>query len=504
MNKIKLSILVLGIVFILIWISSPIEYLLSFTNDDSYFYLKTALNFAKQGKSTFDGISLTNGYHPLWFLILTVVFKLSLLSGVSSENLLLRIVFLLVTFLNIIILYLIKKAFFEFEINHKNKAFLLSLVLLIPFVLFYQLGLETQIFTLFFFIVITQVSRFFINPDNVKLKIGISISLSLLFLSRVDLFWYILTMLLIYILLKDRNLFHEFLKILSLPFVTIFVYVLINKMVFNTYYPISSYYKLSFNIFENLKFFPTPLKNPIDFSILFLIIVLKLSSIFFLNKSRCHKNDFVKILIWSNFTFIFFLLINFLINSNGVREWYYTFPMFTSIMCFSLVISTQRIYNIILLASFVINLFYFTIFRMNYYNHTSAYNYALDLKKSIKEDSIIYQVDYSGLISFFSGKSIINGDGLINSYEYYEYVKSGRLKEYLENYKPEYLSFYSFENPFVNEKITHKFKVIKEYQLLIPAKNLVLRRPFLYGGIFRRKFGNFYLVKFNEFQIITN
>jgi len=43
-----------------------------FAEDDAYYYLITARNIAATGASTFDGQSLTNGYHPLWMMILVL------------------------------------------------------------------------------------------------------------------------------------------------------------------------------------------------------------------------------------------------------------------------------------------------------------------------------------------------------------------------------------------------------------------------------------------------
>ncbi|SEG70545.1 hypothetical protein SAMN05421819_4445 [Bryocella elongata] len=45
--------------------------------DDFYYYATVARNLALHGRSTFDGIHLTNGYHPLWLGILTVLMWLS-------------------------------------------------------------------------------------------------------------------------------------------------------------------------------------------------------------------------------------------------------------------------------------------------------------------------------------------------------------------------------------------------------------------------------------------
>jgi hypothetical protein len=44
-------------------------------HDDAYYYTVVARNFATTGEMTFDGISRTNGYHPLWFWIQVAMFK---------------------------------------------------------------------------------------------------------------------------------------------------------------------------------------------------------------------------------------------------------------------------------------------------------------------------------------------------------------------------------------------------------------------------------------------
>lgn len=48
---------------------------MAFFDDDFFYYLKVAMNLAAGRGSTFDGIHLTNGYHPLWLLLLTGLVK---------------------------------------------------------------------------------------------------------------------------------------------------------------------------------------------------------------------------------------------------------------------------------------------------------------------------------------------------------------------------------------------------------------------------------------------
>lgn len=47
--------------------------LMGFAQDDFYYYLKVAQNLATGHGSTFNGTTLTNGYHPLYFLLWTSV-----------------------------------------------------------------------------------------------------------------------------------------------------------------------------------------------------------------------------------------------------------------------------------------------------------------------------------------------------------------------------------------------------------------------------------------------
>jgi hypothetical protein len=48
-----------------------------FVRDDAYYYFKVAQNISMGLGSTFDGIHLTNGYHPLWLLICVPIFALA-------------------------------------------------------------------------------------------------------------------------------------------------------------------------------------------------------------------------------------------------------------------------------------------------------------------------------------------------------------------------------------------------------------------------------------------
>ena len=48
-----------------------------FTRDDAYYYFKVAQNISEGLGSTFDGVNLANGYHPLWMLVNIPIFALA-------------------------------------------------------------------------------------------------------------------------------------------------------------------------------------------------------------------------------------------------------------------------------------------------------------------------------------------------------------------------------------------------------------------------------------------
>ena len=487
------------IILILIWFFAPIEYLIKYTSDDSYFYLKTALNLAKGYGSTFDGINLTNGYHPLWTLLLWMVFKVSLFFNKEPEFLL-RIVFILNTLISYLCLYTIFRFNKIYSIS-KNNYFSFTL-LLIPFVFIYLIGLEVQIFLFFLTLTLLFIEKLLSHQFNRIDYFYLSISLSLLFLARIDLFFYSFIAIVVFIYTYDKKLLTHFYKLIILPFLSVIIYLIINKIVFGEFFLISGKYKLSENIISNLKFFPTPFGNPIDFIILALIIVS--GALYYIFKGKIKLCKEFNLILNIYYSSIIFLIVNFVFNHNGAREWYYTYSLFPALLLVYTVLKHLIKTKYLVAILIFMNLFYLLVFRNNYYNHESALEFAKRINQSTSSDDVIYQVDYSGLVSFFSDRRIINGDGLINSYEYYKYVKSGNLKEYLDKKNPKYLSFYSFENPIKNDSIFYRFRLFKDYFIKEKDSNIILVSPFIYGGIFRKKTGNFYLVKIDEWNVSAN
>ncbi len=124
-----------------------------FKRDDAYYYYKVAQNITEGLGSTFDGINLTNGYHPLWMLICIPIFALARFDLILPLRVLLMVIAVIHSATSFLIFRLIKKhlsltvailasAFWSFNFYIHSTV--------------YELGLETPIAA---FAVVTLISK---------------------------------------------------------------------------------------------------------------------------------------------------------------------------------------------------------------------------------------------------------------------------------------------------------------------------------------------------------
>jgi hypothetical protein len=75
-NPRNLTTLIFAATFSALALALTVEQLTFFVSDDAYYYLNVARNLTHGAGSSFDGINPTNGYHPLWMLCLLPVYWL--------------------------------------------------------------------------------------------------------------------------------------------------------------------------------------------------------------------------------------------------------------------------------------------------------------------------------------------------------------------------------------------------------------------------------------------
>jgi hypothetical protein len=181
-----LSIIVLGTLASALIVSRSFGFLLSnIIPDDAFYYFQIARNAANGLGSTFDGVGQTNGYHPLWLVILIGIYKLFSTGGVMDTTpiyiaLWLQVILNFIT--GIILLIIIQR----YTKNTFIQAAALFVWFFNPFML-YQManGLETalaMVLTVLFFLFV------FINEQKKETRFFVvtAITGGLMVLARLD------------------------------------------------------------------------------------------------------------------------------------------------------------------------------------------------------------------------------------------------------------------------------------------------------------------------------
>ena len=159
-----------------------------FTRDDAYYYFKVAQNISEGHGSTFDGVSPTNGYHPLWMLVNIPIFALARYDLILPLRILLMVQAALSAATAVLIYRLVKStlsppvavlagAYWAFN------PYLQSVTA--------QIGLETGLAAFMVLLLIYQLWKFETGwrqtPPSLRQVAGLSVLATLTLFSRLDL-----------------------------------------------------------------------------------------------------------------------------------------------------------------------------------------------------------------------------------------------------------------------------------------------------------------------------
>ena len=144
--------------------------------DDSYFYFQVAWNMARGMGSTFNTIMPTNGYHPLWMLICTAVFRV-----IPSRPEAVHGIAAVIAVMDVLMLVTVAR------LLRREAAHLwpIAFVLLVPFCFASQLGTEGALSGLFLALVMLTAYRLVLAPD-VGRAVAFALVIATAVLSRLD------------------------------------------------------------------------------------------------------------------------------------------------------------------------------------------------------------------------------------------------------------------------------------------------------------------------------
>ena len=518
---IKKSIIYFFIIFTfgVISVFTPLQVMMNFILDDSFFYLKTAMNFVSGLGYTFDGVNVTNGFHPLYFYFIAGLYFIVKLFFTPSPESFLRIIFfihlVLLLLCQLLILKLYKKE--KLKSNYLFTA-LLSFFFLITFVYVRDFGIESH-FVCLFLIILILIKRIEIIIPETKVQTEKyiyykSIIYVFLFLSRTDFFLTLIPFVILFdILSSDNKIISKSTFIQALPVIIIAsVYYYTNYIIFGHFETISSKISNTFPnivLFENLKELFL-LKDKLVNQFVRMVLFFGMTGVY-LVRYKNKKNPFDLYLIGVFFGFVMFLFLHLLINNLSVKIWYLTAPMFLIGVTLPYVFvenpqgpgNLNKFFRYSLITLFALFFAYTFIFsRISNFKYKTALDYSEFLKSHLNNNERVLQVDLSGCIGYFSERAIVNGDGLINSFEYFDALKNKKLFDYLKKYNINYYSTYTIEvDPFEKGyfEVTHTQRIMRgrSFEFNIYPDKLVFDYPFIYEHFTGPVFGKWLLFKIN-------
>lgn len=208
-------------------------YLVYFT-DDFFYYYKVAENFSRLGLSTFDGVHLTNGYHPLWMLVMAAVYRL-----VGGGEL-----FFVATSLVICTLVSMTFVLYEKIVSHifgrSAVTWAASLLMAIFLGVLARTGMEISLAAFFVALFFYRCVRQPVSSQSAGGLVLTGFIASLVFLSRIDA---IIPVFIYFLLIASRmGSMKPVLRMagyISLGAILVPLYVLVNWVGFDTLLPIS-------------------------------------------------------------------------------------------------------------------------------------------------------------------------------------------------------------------------------------------------------------------------
>jgi len=466
--------------------------------DDTYYYLQTAWNAKQLGLVTFDGIHTTNGVQLLWF---SIIYLLAVMAETKTA---LLMVTLAVSFLLNVLCYL---PILKIGAVLKRPAVALLLAGLwslqsLPFRIF-SMGMENSLHALVFWCAIWQSIEFLIRVKNgarpnfmwltIVLTLNVWTRLDSALLSAILFSFCIGT--LVYTHRHNLKFFlREHIKVIAgsmvLAGVGLIVQVTAFQVMGDSILPVSALIKTSgeirglgiesINKFVEVLLLGMPLILQGRFPDLVLVL-LGVSGILLVLRARATLPDSLEGLkpllnLWS-FLLVGELLYHIYIAVSGVQympyfAWYrspsYIFWIITLslVALFAFETIKQMRFSFGLYKWMPVGLSLITFFVSVYMfarsiNFTSGlydarYNTALWIKENSLPDSIFASWN-AGQLGYFSNRTVINLDGVINNVDYYERVLRGStsIVEYISENKVDYIADYDTYGSILDYPIVH-------------------------------------------------
>ncbi len=462
-NNIVIIIILTGIAARLFFVFSSPENLITIVPDDAFYYFKIAKNICLGLGSSFDGINPTNGYHPLWMIILLPLAKL-----ITAPWVMIKTTLFLAVIFNTATAVLLNRF-----LKEKTQNSLVANIGLVLYFLNYRVianslnGLETSLasFLLMVLIFLVLGRNFnFVKPKNFAI---LGTIFGMAFLARTDLIFYLLPLFLIVISRAKNNHFKNGVLFSITSFITISPWIFWNLAKFNTILQSSAnavpfvlkQYLLTSSQHQGIilrnsitllgKFFINDFFSILGFPCFFVILTL----IFLLRlTAQCRRKITPIFSLFLGGIFLTFIHVSI---RQYPRPWYFDqLILIGSIIIsyiFFLFLSLKKDSKNILKRFTVLVIFLVAIFNLNKIIYLNEYPHQIEMLKAgewLNRNTDEKEISASfncGIIGYFSDRSVINLDGVVNN-KAYKAIKEYRLWEFINQSEAKYFIDY---DPFM-------------------------------------------------------
>lgn len=424
----------LAIRLVLAWL--PFEKLIYLTSDDAYYYFSIAKNLVNRGMLSADGITLTNGFHPLWLFVITPIFAFFQASPWTCIHLVLTLSAFFDT----------AAAFFIFRslqtLNKSKVGFWAAAFYLVnPYGLLHTMnGLETALNN--FFLALLVYLSLKATPEWLKrgwFLLGTVCGLTLL--SRTDNI-FVVVALFIYLYWRDRRII-EIVKTAMLAAALVLPWMIYNLVTFGgvvqtsgTPYPFiyhqqylnqyGTYFSFALIWFLSKVAFYEFALNAFHYGNWIISLVLMIFLVFQFKK---RTKDFQP-LVWTLAGVLFFIGFHILVRWS-VRPWYSQAVFILTLPIVALVL--EKANSSMVRAGIALSLFFsgYATFSTNFRIADRSVAILYKIKRQLPAGDRV-GVFNSGFVQYFTDQKVINLDGLVNN-EVLPYYKQKKGLDYFRS-----------------------------------------------------------------------
>ena len=368
--------------------------------DDFYYYLTTAKNLLNSGFITFDKISITNGFQPLWFFLITLIF------AISKNDIIFNSIIIFLIFIFTFLTYFNFKQYFLQKKYGENDSHLIACLISFLTLFFSKNGMEISL-AIFFF----SLSLLYFHKNTLIFCLFSFLT----FLSRLEFLIFYFVILTNELFINKKILNKDYIiKLLLLPFLII-LYILLNIYFFGIPLPESGVSKSLVNKIKfNKETFNFLTSGGYGMKFISALFYFNCLGIFFLFSKKI--KNFTKISLLT--TFLFFI-------SNSLRSawplwtWHFFFLSISSPLLFNDFLNLFRLRFLKYTDNFI-GIFFVTAYLFLFINNFNINNdHILNIANKIDDhySESNYETfamgDMAGKISYLLDKKLIQLEGLV-------------------------------------------------------------------------------------------